>query len=199
VIASRDQAPEKTWPSSSVQTTGHPADALVIRIEDRAARLAAIRCGRRTIPGNKRAAAQCATAMLCVEVSAVQPMVGLACVLQLASGAVGSAPMVGVTDWVMTLPFISHSAIAPLSLRHRMSELLSPLKSPISAKSTLIQIAHGQNDGIGRRRNNPVAAGLFAWDQARDMTNDNTISIGWLLAGVLAVSIVFNGIALALA
>jgi hypothetical protein len=31
------------------------------------------------------------------------------------------------------------------------------------------------------------------------MTNGNTISIGWLVAGILTVTIVFNGIALALA
>jgi hypothetical protein len=31
------------------------------------------------------------------------------------------------------------------------------------------------------------------------MKNDNTIPLGWLLAGVLTVTIVFNGIALALA
>ena len=31
------------------------------------------------------------------------------------------------------------------------------------------------------------------------MKNDNTLSIGWLLAGVLTVTIVFNAIALALA
>lgn len=30
------------------------------------------------------------------------------------------------------------------------------------------------------------------------MTNDKTIPIAWLLAGVLTVTIVFNGIALAL-
>jgi len=30
------------------------------------------------------------------------------------------------------------------------------------------------------------------------MTNPNTIPIGWLVAGVLTVTIVFNGIALAL-
>jgi hypothetical protein len=34
--------------------------------------------------------------------------------------------------------------------------------------------------------------------ERNDMTNDKTISIGWLLAGVLTVTIVFNGIALAL-
>lgn len=31
------------------------------------------------------------------------------------------------------------------------------------------------------------------------MTNDKTIPISWLLAGVLTVTIIFNGIALALA
>jgi hypothetical protein len=34
--------------------------------------------------------------------------------------------------------------------------------------------------------------------ERNDMTNDKTIPIAWLLAGVLTVTIVFNGIALAL-
>ncbi len=35
--------------------------------------------------------------------------------------------------------------------------------------------------------------------RAQDMTNENTIPIGWLLAAVLTVTLIFNGIALALA
>src|SRR5581483_7666689 len=68
------------------------------------------------------------------------PLVGLACVLQLASGLTAAPLALGVSDWVMVLPFISHSAIAPESLRQRMSALLSPLKSPIS---TTCQLASG--------------------------------------------------------
>src|SRR5579872_1627671 len=67
-------------------------------------------------------------------------MVGLACVLQLASGVAAAPPELAVSDWLMVEPFISHSARAPESLRHRMSALLSPLKSPIS---TTCQLASG--------------------------------------------------------
>src|SRR5579872_1979721 len=70
-------------------------------------------------------------------------MVGFACVLQLASGVAAAPPELGVSDWLMVEPFISHSAIAPESLRQRMSALLSPLKSPIS---TTCQLASGVTD-----------------------------------------------------
>src|SRR5512143_827032 len=57
--------------------------------------------------------------------------VGLAWVCQLASGCTGMLARLGVTEAVTCEPFISHSAMAPLSLRHRMSDFASPLKSPI--------------------------------------------------------------------
>src|SRR5581483_10081414 len=46
----------------------------------------------------------------------------------------------GVTDVITCVPFISHSAMAPLSLRQRMSDWASPLKSPIC---TMCQDASG--------------------------------------------------------
>src|SRR5215467_3812597 len=66
--------------------------------------------------------------------------VGFACVCQLASGAAALPPNVGVVDETMRLPFIIHSASAPLSLRQRMSVRASRLKSPIS---TTCQLASG--------------------------------------------------------
>jgi hypothetical protein len=108
--------------------------------------------------------------MVRVEVPAVQPMVGLTC------DAHSHRARCRALSWC------EHGqAEYNLNIEYRF------------------KIAGRQHGRIGRRRNNPAAAGLLAWDQARDMTNDNTISIGWLLAGILTVSIVFNGIALALA
>src|SRR5258708_4830407 len=62
--------------------------------------------------------------------------------------------MFGVTDDTIVVPFISHSASAPLSLRHSMSVRASPLKSPIS---TTLNDASGVT-GVPADVTNPLAA-----------------------------------------
>src|SRR5581483_2645626 len=52
--------------------------------------------------------------------------VGFSCGLQVAPGETALPPDVGVNVWLIVVPFISHSAIVPLSLRQRMSEEPSP-------------------------------------------------------------------------
>src|SRR5437899_5717382 len=65
---------------------------------------------------------------------------GLVCVVKLLSGLMTTPLDVGVSDWLIVVPFICHSASAPLSLRQRMSAFPSPLKS---ATSTMCQVASG--------------------------------------------------------
>jgi hypothetical protein len=48
------------------------------------------------------------------------------------------------------------------------------------------------------QREHSASIGICELSERNDMTNDKTILIGWLLAGVLMVTIVFNGMALAL-